>query len=152
MNDKDIIYRQSAIDAVEKWFFDTTDLRQPKEVLCCVPSAQPENKELSAWQEDFRGYIKMLNLPNDDYKGIMAYIDEVPTEQPTIEKRKVGYWKKVPGYATPGGDPVWACSECGKGIHVYGIEHSSYGRDVADGQWVACPNCGAEMLGEIWTK
>ena len=79
-------------------------------------------------------------------------IEKVIDEQPTIEKRNVGYWKKVTGYVTPGGDPVWACSECGKGIHVYGIEHSSYGRDIADGQWVACPNCGAEMLGEIWTK
>ena len=38
----DLISRQAAIDAFEKWFFDTTDLRQPKEVLCCVPSAQPE--------------------------------------------------------------------------------------------------------------
>lgn len=37
----DLISRQAAIDAVEEWFFDTTDLRQPKEVLCCVPSAQP---------------------------------------------------------------------------------------------------------------
>ena len=37
-----LIDRQAAIDAVEKWFFDTTDLRQPKEVLWCVPSAQPE--------------------------------------------------------------------------------------------------------------
>lgn len=79
-----LIDRQAAIDAVEKWFFDTTDLRQPKEVLWCVPSAQPENKELSAWQEDFRGYIKMLNLPNDDYKGIMEYINDAPPAQSII--------------------------------------------------------------------
>lgn len=59
-----------------------------------------------------------------------------------------GRWKKVHGYFTPGGDPVWACSECGKGIHVYGVEHGTYGRDIADGQWVACPNCGAIMDGE----
>lgn len=59
-----------------------------------------------------------------------------------------GWWVKVPGYATPGGDPVWKCSECGKGVHVYGIEHGSYGADVADGQWVSCPNCGARMDGE----
>lgn len=58
---------------------------------------------------------------------------------------KHGKWVKIPGYATPGGDPVWGCSECGKGIHVYGIEHGSYGSDISDGQWVACPNCGALM-------
>lgn len=66
---------------------------------------------------------------------------------PTIEQ-KTGHWVKVHGYFTPGGDPVWACSECGKGIHVYGIEHGTYGSDIADHQWVACPNCGADMRGE----
>ena len=40
----DLISRQAAIDAVAEWFFDTTDLRQPKEVLCCVPSAQSEQR------------------------------------------------------------------------------------------------------------
>lgn len=59
-----------------------------------------------------------------------------------------GKWVKVHGYITPGGDPVWACSECGKGVHVYGIEHGTYGLDIADGQWVSCPNCGAVMKEE----
>lgn len=59
-----------------------------------------------------------------------------------------GKWVQVHGFVTPGGDPVWECSECGKGMHVYGIEHGTYGSDVADGQWVACPNCGARMDGE----
>ena len=62
-----------------------------------------------------------------------------------VEPYKVGHWVEVHGYATPGGDPVWACSECGKGIHVYGIEHGTYGADVSDGQWVSCPNCGTVM-------
>lgn len=62
--------------------------------------------------------------------------------------RDTAYWVKIPGYATPGGDPVWACSNCGKGIHVYGIEHKTYGSDIADHQWVACPNCGAPMKEE----
>lgn len=62
---------------------------------------------------------------------------------------KRGKWVKARGsWCTPGGDPVWECSECGKGQHVYGIEHGSYGADVADGQWVSCPNCGADMRGE----
>lgn len=64
---------------------------------------------------------------------------------PTIEP-KIGKWIKARGsWCTPGGDPVWECSECGKGVHVYGIEHGTYGSDVADDQWVACPNCGADM-------
>lgn len=57
-----------------------------------------------------------------------------------------GTWVKANGaYMTPGGDPVWQCSRCGKGTHVYGVEHGSYGADVADKQWVSCPNCGAIM-------
>lgn len=63
-------------------------------------------------------------------------------------ERKKGKWIKIPGFCTPGGDPVWACSECGKGVHVYGIEHRSYQADISDDQWKACPNCGAEMTGE----
>lgn len=63
-------------------------------------------------------------------------------------KQKTGEWIKVHGYVTPGGDPVWKCSECGKGVHVYGIEHGTYGAHISDGQWVSCPNCGADMRGE----
>ena len=59
-----------------------------------------------------------------------------------------GRWVRVGGFFTPGGDPVWQCSECGKGRHVYGIEHGTYGTDVSDGQWLACPNCMAIMEGE----
>lgn len=64
------------------------------------------------------------------------------------EEPRRGKWVEIHGYVTPGGDPVWGCSECGKGIHVYGIEHTTYGADVSDGQWLACPNCGALMEGE----
>lgn len=67
---------------------------------------------------------------------------------PTVDAVQEGRWEKVRGYFTPGGDPVWQCSECGKGLHVYGIEAGTYGSDVADHQWVACPNCGARMDGE----
>ena len=61
-------------------------------------------------------------------------------------ERKTGKWVKHPGnWFTPGSDMVWECSECGKGVHVYGIEYGTYGADVSDGQWKACPNCGALM-------
>ena len=65
-----------------------------------------------------------------------------------LKERSKGKWVRVGGFVTPGGDPVWKCSVCGKGVHVYGVEASSYGRDIADHQWVACPNCGADMRGE----
>jgi len=79
--------------------------------------------------------------------ALNAAIEEIRAI-PAADVRPVvhGRWIKARGsWCTPGGDPVWECSECGKGVHVYGIEHGTYGSDVSDGQWVACPNCGADM-------
>ena len=75
---------------------------------------------------------------------------EVIESIPAVDAAPVvhGRWMNVLGYAMPGGDPVWKCSECGKGVHVYGIDHGSYGAEIADGQWVSCPNCGARMDGD----
>ena len=81
----------------------------------------------------------------DDNEELQELIDRFPEE-----RQKKGKWIRVGGYVTPGGDPVWRCSECGKGKHVWGIEHNSYGADIADHQWLACPNCGIEMEGEQW--
>ena len=99
-----------------------------------------------------REYV--LKCMEDSYKnaGISAEAKAKMTrwlnKAPAADVRPVvrGKWVKARGsWCTPGGDPVWECSECGKGRHVYGIEHGSYGAGVADGQWVACPNCGAWM-------
>ena len=70
--------------------------------------------------------------------------DEMTEEMWNAQKQ--GHWVEAEGsFVTPGGDPVWECSECDKGRHVYGVENSSYG--ITDGQWVTCPNCGAKMEG-----
>ena len=100
--------------------------------------------------DDCKKYLNSLN-PSRDGKECtrIHWLIGILSNAHAIEpERKKGKWVKVPGYCTPGGDPVWCCSECGKGTHVYGIEHGTYGRDVADGQWVACPNCGVMMEGE----
>ena len=52
-------------------------------------SRQP-TQSIAEWQKDFREYINMLNIPRDDYKGIMEYINDVPSAQP-----KTGRWKKM---------------------------------------------------------
>ena len=92
------------------------------------------------------GIEKIYGCDWQTLKDVVHYahvIDDLPSVEP---ERKKGKWIEVYGYASPGDDPVWKCSECGKGIHVYGIEAPSYNRDYTDGhQWVACPNCGAEM-------
>ena len=82
--------------------------------------------------------------PEDGFIGTLkTLLDIAPAVDAEPVKR--GKWIRVSGYFTPGGDPVWKCSECGKGVHVYGIEASSYQRDVSDQQWVSCPNCRAIM-------
>ena len=45
---------------------------------------------------------------------------------------------------TPGGDPVWICSCCGGGRHVYGIESPDKIR--------VCPDCNCEMRYEFEKK
>ena len=46
-----------------------------------------------------------------------------------------GRWIKISGYCTAGGDPVYACSNCGGSEHVYGIEHRK--------RKTVCDNCGS---------
>ena len=83
-------------------------------------------------------------LGHESYK---EWLEQQPiADVETVEHSR---WVKANGsWVTPGGDPVWECFKCGKGKHVYGIEHGTYGSDVSDGQWVSCPNCGAKMDGE----
>lgn len=48
-------------------------------------------------------------------------------------------WVEMSGYVTEGGDTVWKCPICGKGKHVYGIEHlSNYTHK--------CSDCGALLI------
>lgn len=37
---------------------------------------------IEEWKNDFKGYVNALNIPRDDYNGIMEYIDELPSAQP----------------------------------------------------------------------
>lgn len=36
---------------------------------------------IEEWKNDFKGYVNALNIPRDDYNGIMEYIDELPPAQ-----------------------------------------------------------------------
>lgn len=40
---------------------------------------------IDEWKNDFKGYIDALDIPRDDYNGIMEYIDEVPSAQPDFD-------------------------------------------------------------------
>ena len=47
-----------------------------------------------------------------------------------------GQWLIVHGVFTPGGDPCWYCSNCGKDQHLFGIE-------CPKNQHSICKNCGS---------
>lgn len=116
------------------------------------------NKTTIDYLIEAQDYITSMSNPNDrtEYQ-ILKEIDsliqkaincleEKSKNKLQKQEQKKGRWIEVGGYFTPGGDPVWKCSECGKGTHVYGIEANSYNGDITNGhQWVACPNCGAKM-------
>ena len=38
--------------------------------------------DIKKWQEEFLEYASGLNLPRDDFKGIMGYIEEAPAVKP----------------------------------------------------------------------
>jgi hypothetical protein len=59
------------------------------------PAAEPELKELSEWKADFKGYINALNIPKDDYDGIMEYIDEVPEAEQEAPDINVGHMDAI---------------------------------------------------------
>jgi len=153
----DYISRQAAIDALgeepevwtendeyaqglnNQWWYDVNALK-------ALQSAQPDTYEALRILDAIRSSGR---LDYGDYCDLHDAISEIGgCKEDAVEPYKVGHWVEVHGYVTPGGDPVWACSECGKGIHVYGIEHGTYGADVSDGQWVSCPNCGTVMINE----
>lgn len=93
--------------------------------------------EIDTWRADFKGYVDCLDLPMDDYNGIMEYIDEAPSVQP---ERKTGRWV-IRETAYESIEAKCSCcgfetlvDEPGNGLHM--VDDLHY-----------CPNCGARMEG-----
>ena len=96
---------------------------------------------IDEWKRDFKSYIDELCLLKDDYRLMMAYIDEgaglLEGQEP-----KHGQWVRLTGMAPPEYHGHKVCSVCGclapyDPIHPWREELSRY-----------CPGCGAEMEGE----
>ena len=41
-----------------------------------------EPESISKWKKDFREYVDSLDIARDDWKGIIEYIDELPSAEP----------------------------------------------------------------------
>ena len=133
-----LIWREDAI--IELVFNEETkdikcgDMRKVLNVLKKMPSAEPKHS-IAEWQKDFREYINMLNIPRDDYNGIMEYINDLPSVEP---KRKKGKWIKR--------DDCWdgtyyECSVCKDAFTL--MEGTP-----SDNNYDFCPNCGSYNGGE----
>ena len=87
---------------------------------------------IDEWKNDFKGYVNLLDIPRDDYNGIMEYIDELPSADVRPVRR--GRW--IVHY-----DDIWPtestqeCSECHEEVPL-----------LIDCKF--CPNCGADMRGD----
>ncbi len=85
---------------------------------------------ISEWKKDFVDYLNLLNIPRDDYKGIISYIDEIPT----VEAEPVRHGKWIFGNTL--GHSWMKCSEC------------CVSQDGQTSCFSYCPNCGAKMDGK----
>ena len=118
-----------------------------KETRCCLIGMRWKQKggkmsdlisrqvSIDEWKNDFKGYINALNIPKDDYNGIMEYIDELPSAQP---EPKTGHWILSDVQSEEelrNNNYLYYCSECGKGdVHSKSVEVPF------------CWHCGAKML------
>ena len=122
---KDLISRQEAIDVFEDTTYTKNEILRR---LSELPSAQSE-QSIVEWQKEFQEYINILNIPRDDYKVIMEYINEVPLAQP---ESRHGWWEVETD--CEGKTRRCICNQCGFKTGWYTWENPEY-----------CPNCGAKM-------
>lgn len=47
----------------------------------CTRQSKKDITVTEKWKNDFKGFISRLSMPEDDFYGIMQYIDEVPNEE-----------------------------------------------------------------------
>ena len=86
---------------------------------------------IDEWKNDFKGYVNSINIPRDDYNGIMEYIDELPSAEP---ERQTGHWVNNI-------HDLPICDQCGY--------MTPYDRSIDDYEYGKyCPNCGSKMEGE----
>lgn len=83
---------------------------------------------IEEWAKDFKSYVNELQIPRDDYKGIMEYIDDALAllkEHEAVEPKVSSTEQR--------------CGNCNKVIEMDG--------------WIACPWCGKPIAwNEWWNK
>ena len=86
------------------------------------------------WAKDFKAFVNELQMPRDDYKGIIAYIEDgtklLKAQEPVEAVEMIDDFYPI-------GDPLrtigWKCGKCMERIAGY----DNY-----------CPNCGQAVKWE----
>lgn len=89
---------------------------------------------IDEWKNDFRGYVNALDLPRDDYNGIMEYIDELPSTHPGTDVQEMRHGRWV-DRKFEDGEWYHTCSVCGMVLRENAFDNF-------------CGNCGASMDAE----
>lgn len=92
---------------------------------------------IEEWAKDFKSYVNALDMPRDDYKGIMEYIDDAIALLKEQEAKTV--MESTNMYT---GLPITHCPKCGISLDRY-----LYGRQY-EGQINYCPMCGQAIKWE----
>jgi len=154
--------------------YESVKLMEPEReiVQCKSNDLISRQAAIDKWKNDFRDYVNALDLPRDDYKGIMEYIDELPSSQPLVihctdcedwlerqsilgfavsklpsaqPKRKTGRWVKrklSEQQFVQNGYYLVCCSECGMETTPNELMGISL---FGEEEPHFCPNCGAKM-------
>ena len=96
----------------------------------CTKQSKKDMTVIGKWKNDFKGFISELSMPEDDFYGIMQYIDEAPNEPKWIpvserlpeDRREVlvtAYWHETYQVmmASYFDDDLWWCvpfNNCGE--------------------------------------
>jgi Pyruvate/2-oxoacid:ferredoxin oxidoreductase delta subunit len=142
-NNSDTIYRQAAIDALDKRF-DFVPMEQTTEILLLrkdlreLPTVQPKKRtetharDCISRQAAIRiasGYCHPANIAKE--------LEHLPSVQP---ERKTAHWIEIAQYSD--GKHKIECSECGN--HIFDRGHANSFN--VKNKYKYCPNCGAKMV------
>ncbi len=94
---------------------------------------------IEEWAEDFKQYVNALDMPRDDYKGIMSYIDDALSllkeqEAKWIHREDMDFIDKYNCTHFHG-----MCTNCGL-VHDFIDGHT--------GKYLYCPQCGRSVKWE----
>ena len=86
---------------------------------------------IEEWAKDFKSFVNELEMPRDDYNGVMEYIDDALAllkEQEAVEPKQVDLYGKDDWYGL-----VCVCPDC-KAEWMSDKDETHF-----------CPNCGGRV-------